>query len=395
MGKSAAIGFARGWDGHEVARQAVQQALDQLGGNRPALALLFTAQEFSTAEIVNTVSRQLGNIPLWGFSTTCPLSAEGEQPRSVGVMLLSGSGYKAHVNWWPNFAQDSSAVATQFARAVRTQAGFPQGDLQGVLLAADGVNGDAGILCKSIDQMNLPVAGCLASGDYRQGRTICLGGNHAESGALSALFLGGRLRLGLGMGHGWRDTGWLWKVTRARDVWLQGLDNLAPASAYASVLGYPEKEWAFSPLSDFVRLYPLGIEVDGLDHLLLRSPLRMEVDGNLRMNTHLPEGQFAHLMTGDPDACLAAVKTATIEAQQSLGAATPVLGLLLIDQAWQALLEGRSEGLFQQLQKDLPGVPLIGGYTLGQLGWPMSGYNSSQLVNQHALLVLIGETQTE
>ncbi|TLN05905.1 hypothetical protein FDZ74_13295, partial [bacterium] len=247
MSKSAVIGFGRGWDGREAARQAVQAAMAQLGSNHPALAMVFAGQEYSTADIVQAVSAQLGNLPLWGFSTTSPLSTDGEQPHSVGVALLSGNGYKAQVNWWPNFAQEGSNVATQFARSVRNQAV----GVQGVLLAADGVNGDASLLCESIDQMNLHVAGGLASGDFRQGRTFCLGGNHSEGGALSALQLGGRLRLGLGMGHGWKDSGWLWKVTRARDVWVQGLDGVVPVKVFASALGYPKNEGAFPPLSEF------------------------------------------------------------------------------------------------------------------------------------------------
>lgn len=388
MNKSAAIGIARAWDGREAARQATQIALDQLSGNRPTLALVISAQEMPAGDVLQAVSSQLGNVPIWGFNTTCPLTDKGEQPRSVGVALIAGSGFKAHVNWWSNFAQDGNGVATQLARSVRTQSG----SAQGVLLAADGVNGDASLLCETIDQMNLHVAGCLASGDYRQGRTICMGANHAESGGLSALFLGGRLRLGLGMAHCWKDTGWLWKVTRSRDVWVQGLDGSSPAKAYSAALGFPESDWAFPPLSEFVRQYPLGIETSAPDQLLLRGPLRMEVDGNLRMNTRIVEGQTAHLMIANPDGCQAALKSAAESALGSLGSATPLLGLLLVDQAWQMLMEGRTAGLFEQLQKVLPGVPLIGGYTLGQLGWPMPGSASSQLVNQHALIVLIGET---
>ncbi len=397
MSKSTGIGFGRSWDGREAARQAVQQALDGLSGNRPALGLVFSAQEFSSPEILQTIAGQLGNLPLWGFSTTCPLSADGEQSRSVGVALLSGSGYKAHVNWLANFAQDISGATIQFARAVRSQAGLAQGitqaNTQAVLLAADGVNGDASQLCESINQMNIHVAGCLASGDYRQGRTVCLGGNHAESGALSALFLGGQLRLGLGMGHGWKDSGWSWKVTRVRDVWVQGLDGVSPARAFADALGYPENEWAFPPLSDFVRLYALGIETGEATPLLLRSPLRMEVDGNLRMNSRVREGQIAHLMIGDPDACLSAIRAAADEALHSLGSAAPQVGLLLIDQAWQTLMEGRMDIFFRQAREALPDIPLIGGYTLGQLAWPAPGAASSQLVNQHALIALIGEVE--
>ncbi|TLN10755.1 hypothetical protein FDZ74_10685, partial [bacterium] len=172
----------------------------------------------------------------------------------------------------------------------------------------------------------------------------------------------------------------------------RGLDGVVPVKAFASALGYPENEWAFPPLSEFVRQYPLGIETTGSQQLLLRSPLRMEVDGNLRMNARVPEGQYAHLMIGDTDACVAALQTAATDALRSLGNATPLIGLLLVDQAWQTLMDGRSDALFRGLRTVLPELPLIGGYTLGQLAWPMPGSATSQLVNQHALVALIGES---
>ena len=122
MTKSAVIGFARHWDGREAARQAVQNALDQLGNSRPALAVLFVAQDFTVADVLQAAGNLLGNVPVWGLHTTCLLSAEGEQPRTVGVALIAGSGYRATINWWANFAQDGHGVATQLARAVRSQA---------------------------------------------------------------------------------------------------------------------------------------------------------------------------------------------------------------------------------------------------------------------------------
>lgn len=387
MSKSAVTVFSRHWDGREAARQAVQSALDQLGNNRPSLALLFVSQDYAADEVMQAAGSLLGNVPVWGFHTTCPLSTAGEQPRTVGVALISGSGYKAHVNWWPNFSQDGSGTATQLARAVRGQTS----NTQGMLLAADGTNGNAGILCESIDQMNLHVAGCLASGDYRTGRTICFGGNHAESGAMAGLFLGGRLRLGLGLAHAWKDTGLSWKVTRARDMRVEGLSGQSPAAAFSEVLGYPAKDWPYPPLSEFVRLYALGIEMGGPDQLVLRSPLHVEVDGSFRMNARITEDKVAHLMIGDPAACQDALKAAATEALRSLGSATPLLGLLLVDEAWRTLLEGRSKPVYEQLQAVLPGVPWIGGYTLGQFGWPAAGWVSSQIVNQHALIAVIGE----
>ena len=96
-------------------------------------------------------------------------------------------------------------------------------------------------------------------------------------------------------------------------MWVQTLDNAPAAETYARYLGYTAREWAYPPLTDMARLYPLGVEIGSMQggagpfvesdptNLLIRSALRVEVDGSLRMSAPVPEGSVVHLMTGDPE----------------------------------------------------------------------------------------------
>ena len=401
MKRNAVYGVGIGINGRKAAMQATQQALNELGADKPVLALVFVAQEFNINEVLVGLTGLLGDTPLWGFSTISPITGKGEQPRSVVVALLTGSELKAQVHWYPNYAQDSAAAARQFVQALKQDIFLPQE----ILLAADGINGSLEPVCSALGMLKVNVTGAMAAGEPSQGKTYGIGKNQAGSGVLSAAALGGRFRMGVGLAHGWRDLGVYFHVTRTRDVWVQTLNNQPAAEVYAHYFGYTAREWGFPPLADMARLYPLGIEPMTINvtgslfdpaakRLLVRSALRMEMDGSLRMSTPIPNGSVVHLMTGDLDACLCAAQQAAQTALSALGSARPLLAVALVDAAWQMLFDARPDQLSAVLQSALGEIPLVGAYTYGQLVRP-SLEMPPVLHNQNLALLVIGEATGE
>jgi hypothetical protein len=227
----------------------------------------------------------------------------------------------------------------------------------------------------------------------RRGRTYQAGGRTAGSGGLAAALLAGDVVIGQGVAHGWQPVGALARVTRVQDQWVRLLDDRPAAETYARLFGSPAHAWSRLPLSEMARVYPLGIACpDGLE---LRSPLRFEADGSLRMNMNLSEGQMVEIMVGSPGRCRQAARQATQQALRALGPTSPRLALLLVDAAWQSLLEIDPLAEVGAVQ-DVIGsdVPIVGGYTLGQL------YRSDttapvRLLNGHIQVVLFGSREVE
>ncbi len=381
----AVYGIGQGLDGRDAAMQATQKALDQLGALRPALALAVVSEEYEIAEAAAGLAGLLGDTPLWGLSSVRPLAGESEQPRSVLVALLAGSDLKAAVGWWPGYAADSAETARQVVRLLRSELVLPQA----VLAAADGVNGSLGPLCAGLADLPAGIGGCLASGGYTSGKTYLLGRSQSGAGSLVTAALGGRFRLSAATAHGWQDSGLLVNLTRTRDVWVQSVDGSPAAELYARHFGHSPREWAYPPLNDLARLYPLGLETQSGGELLLRSPLRVEVDGSLRMSAPLPEGATAHLMLGSPEACLQAVERAAQTALDGLGTARPMLALAFVDIAWQHLFATRAGLVPSAIQDALGSVPVIGAYTLGQLARPTST-SAPEVYNQSVEIAVIG-----
>jgi hypothetical protein len=278
------------------------------------------------------------------------------------VALLSGEGIQAKSEFFSGFGDDSRGAAQHMTQAFQLY--HAQGTL---LVVADGFNGDAKHLCAALPAGGYTLAGCLAGGNLHQARTYQIGGRQAGSGGLAAALIGSNLRTGVGYAHGWQPTGAYFQVTRSNGPWVRTLDERPTAEAYASLFKYPQRDWLHPPLNELVRLYPLGLEQKGKAPLV-RSPLRMEADGSLRMHTIIPEGATVHLMVGNSDGCLEAARQAAKQALQAIGEARPVLALLFTDIAWQMLFEAQPGREIQAVREVLgPEVPIAGGYTFGQI----------------------------
>ena len=388
MARGIGIGIGKAVEGREAARQAVQQALESLGTARPVGAFVFFSQEYPVSEVVSGLGSLPGGLPLLGMSTTRLCTAAGDQARSVAVAILASSNWKTQTYWQAQYSQDSSGAGRALAQALATE----NEAWNALLLSGDGIQGEAEKVCQALTVLGMPVAGGLAAGEIQSGRTYQIGGGQWGNGALAAMALGGRFQVGIGLGQGWQDTGLFFNVTRARSVWLQGLDGVPPAEVYARIFGTPARQWAFPPLAQLVRQYPFGLEAaPGRLERTVRSPLQVEVDGGFRMNAALKEGDILHLMVGDTQACLDSARAAVRQALASLGMARPVFCLVQVDQAWQNLFETRPGQLASALCAELGETPFLGAYNLGQIA-RLPGSAQVNFFNQGILVTVIGET---
>ncbi len=264
MTLQAAVGIAQALDGREAGLQAAHQALNRLGAGTPGLGILIASHQFQAREVVTGVASLLGDVPLIGFSSPASLTNSGQHINSVVLALLKGD-FEAEAHWLPGYAQSSRETAASLMRLASAHH-----DNNAALLFADGFNGDAEQLCSAIEPGPLLFAGGLSSGDLHTGNTYQMTGNQTGTGGLSAAFLRGNLRVGVGYAHGWDPVGSQFRVTRSRGFWLRTLDGRPASETYAELFGYPARDWSFPPLNYLARLYPLGVEQG--DELVVRAP---------------------------------------------------------------------------------------------------------------------------
>ena len=380
-----AIGQATSLESHEAAARATHQALEHLGKKTVAFGLIAASDHFQFQQIMSAITPLLGDTPLLGFSTTAEFSLHGVARRSVVVALVSGNELHASADWWPGFDLDSDEAAQKMIRAM--QLNQAEGTL---LVAADGLRGDARLLCTALPPGNYHLAGWLAAGDIRRGQTAQIGGKKAGSGGLAAALLSGDFAIGIGNSHAWQPVGAYFTITGVDGQRVTALDNLPANETYARMFGYPAENWTSSPLNELARLYPLGLEQDGQSQLLIRSPLQIEADGSLRMNTAIPAGSVGHLMVGGIERCLNSAADAARQAVVNIGEARPVLALVLADVSIGMLLEAQPGSELTAIQSVLGSqVPVIGGYTYGQIVHNEAG--NPELLNQYITVIVFGE----
>lgn len=385
MGLKAVIGQATLGDAYETAVQATQQAINRLGKENIAFGLVIASCQFPVLPILGGISSLLGETPLLGFSSTGEFTSDGNTRRSIIVVLFGGNDLQARADWWSGYTDDCHEVTRNINQT------FQLDHVEGTLLVVlDGSGGDASKFCENLPDGGYAVVGCLAGGEIQRLTTSQIGGKKAGTGGLGAALLTGDFSLGIGQGQAWRSVGTYFPVTDACGHFIKTLDNQPASQIYARYLGYTQNDWIRSPLNEVVHLYPLGFEKEGQSQLLIRSPLRIEKDGSLRMTAVVQAGSIGHLMVGSIGDCITSFKDATRQALEQLGNTRPTLALVFADYAVQMLLESQPRSEIEAIQSILgPEVPIAGGYTFGQIARTDQG--SVELLNQHILVMVFGE----
>ncbi len=387
MTMKVAVGQAFSVEGREAVTKAIYAAKVDLGNTPESFALIVASHEYDFQAITSAALPALGDIPLMGFSTSGEITSEGSHRRSVVVALISDETLTCKSEWLPAFSDNSRHVTEELYKMLeidRNKDGL-------VMVAADGLGGDYDRITELLPEGEFKFAGCLAGGDMRLGRTYQLGGSKSGAGGLAGAYLSSpTLRVGVGAAHGWRPVGAQFDITRVRGPWVRTLDSKPASERYASLFGRSAREWAFPPLNSLVRLYPLGIEQEN-GEMLVRTPLKVEADGSLRMSASLPDGVTGHLMVGSRDKCLEAARKAAGDALRALGGAEPKLALIFTDVSWEMLFQGFAGAEIEAVQEVFgKQVQLVGGYTFGQFSQldPEAG---AQFLNQSMVVVVLGE----
>lgn len=385
MTLNVSIGHAQALNGREAGLQAAHQALNSLGIANPTFGFVIASHQYKARDVVNGVSSLLGDTPLIGLSSPVGITSDGLHPNSVVVAFLHGD-FQAETHWLPGYAQSGRETSVQLMKQLEGK-----DDAKGVLVFADGFNGDADQLCSALSNEEIIFAGALSSGDLHTGHSYQMSGSQTGSGALAAAILRGDLNMGVGFDHGWNPVGSQFRITRSRGFWLRTLDGRPASETYAQLFGHPAREWAFPPLSHLARLYPLGIQQD--DQMVVRSPIRVEADGSFRMNAPVRDGVDAYLLVGSRASCEETAQQAAQQALQQLNGRKPEFALVLVDIAWEMLLKSHPGAEIEAVQEILGNdVPIAGAYTLGQIT-PGGKGASPQLLNQHITVIAFSNHQ--
>ena len=364
------IGWSTQSDAAHAGRLAAEQALEQLAPHRPVLSFVFGSSWFSQASLLHSVWTTLGGIPIIGGSTAGEIGPEGVLSHSCVVILLAAQG----LSWSLGIGEEIPAhprAAGQHAARMALQE-FRGTTRAAFLMFGDGLTENFTEVTRGLQEIlgiNALIVGGLSGDDLKRSQTYQYYNERVLDHAVVGLLLGGDIKVGVGLEHGFAPISKPRQITRAVGSLLYELDGQPAAATYEEYFGTDLISWIRTEGHDRPGMaYPLGVKSDSSDRWILRTILSYKPDGSLLCSGEVQAGSWVQVMIANRELLLDAAKQATQHAIQSLD---HVAGLLLFDSVSRRLLLGHQYAATElaSIRHLVGSATVIGGcYTYGEQG---------------------------
>lgn len=373
----AALGRSRVVDARVAAREAVQEALSKLGGQRVALALLTSTVDHDAAAVFEAVRGELHEAPISGVTTSLGvLGVDGVSAGNdgvVGVLLFGENPGRRYEVGFAELGNDPRAAGRAAASQVASRGeGQPR-----VLLVMASPGSEEDVLTGIVEVFpNTPVYGGSAADNTISGEWSVFTNEGPRSSAVSVVGLFGDVKIGGAFLSPYAPTTHSAVVTSGHERVIEALDGEPAANVLARWLGssidFQLKEGG--NILAQTALSPLAIrrETARGDHFVTLHPASIEQpSGSVSVFARAAVGQTVCLMAGTRHGLIEILPKLLDEALESgeLAADEVRAGLLIYCAGCAgAIGQELDRGLRQHLGSRLAGVPLIGMCTFGEQG---------------------------
>jgi len=397
MTTKLATGLSSGKNSAAVATEAVLQAKEQLGGSRVNLSIVYSSSLYDHRLVVDAVRKATNNVPLIGASTAGEFTEERVEKGSIAVGLLCSDDIKIFTAMAQGVKQDpEAAIRKVVAKLPDNVDGYPH--LTAIILidGLSGVGEEVTLLSSYLLNKGLRIVGGMAGDDFKMKKTFVFSDDKVCTNALSVCLLASKMPLFTSVKHGHIPLGRALKATRTEGNVLYEINN-RPAwelwkeetAEVAQKRGIDvEKIKTPADIAQFFTNYMLGLATEKEGQYKLRWPMGINEDGSLNFSCGITEGTVFRIMDGsDLEKQISASEKAVMIARQSAENAgySKFAGILVFDCAVrQLMLKDRFSENVDRCKKVLPGVPLLGWETYGEIrlepGQFSGFYNTSSVV---------------
>lgn len=325
----SSVGVGSGADGQSSATEAFQSAQLQLGEVAPNAAIVYAASTFDQAEVLSTIKASLPeDAVILGGSTAGEISHHGPASSpSVVVTLLASDTVHFHAAAVTDAATDPLAKGAALAQQLQEQATEP---IKLAIICADGLTVDPGAIVSGMNSQlpNTQIVGGSAgdNGHYKQ--TYQYHNGQVLSSSVTALALTGKLRVSIGVRHGWSPISGFRTVTKSDGAIIHEIDGQPAIALYEEFLGETEAAHLKGrTLAELALSYPLGVKDAESSEMLLRAPFYVDEHGSITCGGQVPTGSEVQLMMGTKENAVQAAHESAARALDELGK-TPLVALV-------------------------------------------------------------------
>jgi hypothetical protein len=390
----SAVGLSRKVQDHRMAgKEAAEEARHKLEEEKASIVFAFASIQYDQEEVLKGIMEVFPDVTIVGGSAAGEITSWATVFDGVNVMAIASDKITFTTGLGHDVLKDSPKASADAAKDLLSKLGGEKPDL--VISLFDGMTGDgAGLVdgVKSVLGDNIPLIGGSFGDDYKFEKTYGYYDGKVLSDIAVLIGLKGEFSYGFGIRHGWEPVGLPLKVTKADGTLLQEVGGKPALSVYEEHFGKEASELVKEPLARMAYTYPIGIEVEGSDELLIRDPVIANKKGEITMAAAIPEGATIRLMIGDRDKAIEAAKTAAGVARDQLEGGKPEAIIMFNCMARNKLLGVRCSEENNAVQKVIGDeVPMMGFYTYGEHG-PLLGKKGTPAYfhNETMTLLVLG-----
>ena len=363
-----------------VAREAAMQAKEELKGGRIDLSIVYSSSEYDHREVVDAVRKVTGNALLIGASSAGEFTERKVESGSVAVGLLSSDEIKVFTAMAEGVTGDPEAAVKEIAAKLPDEvASYPCMTAIVLIDGLSGVGEEVALLASYILDREVSIVGGMAGDDFKMKETFVFCDDRVATDALSVCLFASKMPLFTGVKHGHTPLSRALKVTSAQanvlyeindtpawDVWKEETAEIARNRG-------TDVEKLVDPgeIAQFFTNYTLGLATEKEGQYKIRWPVSINDGGSLNLACGIAEGSVFRIMDGsDQENQINAAEGAAVLAKESAENAGyfEFAGMLVFDCAVRQLMLGsRFSEAVDRFKKVLPGVPLLGWETYGEL----------------------------
>jgi hypothetical protein len=366
-------------DPKAAAAELVQRAKAGLTST-PTLAILFATTQYDTEALVSGVADLLGDVPLWGGSSSTGVFQDvgwvTKEGGAAALMLIADRA--AGVAVAPVDDGDGYAAGKGAALAALKQLG----GAPSALLTIAFMGPEEEILRGIADVApGVPVVGGTSSDHSPDGKFQQFANGHAYKDHFAIAALGGPI--GYAFTNGYRPTGKKATVTKATGRTVLELDGRRAMDVYSEWVGRPESEIGGGALVSFSVEYPLLFHKDGITYSA--HPVNSNADGSMDFGAAMSPGMLLELGETSVNGLIAEAGNVAYKAALEVGEPK---AMVLAHCGGRAIALGDRIGeISAELEHTVGHLPLIGYLAFGEQGVSVEGIPTHADLSLSALVL--------
>ncbi len=362
-------------------QEAVEQALQETGIEKPDFVFMFASTGYNQQKLVDVVREKTGYAPLSGCSAWGIIGRDwvDNSNFAVAVMVISSDQLRFSNYLQVGLKENPHQVGEAIAQAIKPQI---TSDSLGAFLFADGIsiNFDrfvAGLEAKLNLDVFLPLLGGASGYNLNRKNTYQYYNDRVVSDGVVATLISGGVNLAWAVNHGCEPIGSERKVTRCEGNVIYEIDDQPVLEVLKEYLNEEEIEnWSEAVGNLCLGLKAPGYMQDYDEYLIRFLPSKDDAAGSVSLQTEIAEGTSIWMTLRDRTKIISGLDIMTEQIKNQLGDRQAKLVFHFDCFGRGSIFRGEEKTqLLNRLQKNIGmNIPWLGFYTNGEIA-PVGNHN--------------------